>query len=195
MNYLAHAALSQMLPEITLGNLIADHVRGPNLSYLPDDIAMGVRLHRHIDSYFDNHPKIIALRALMPQGLRRYSGIVIDFWFDHLLAKRWQNTYSIELPEFQHQVNRLIKTHWQWVPTSQHRFLNYLISEQLFVKYQHSEHIEQNLKMLSNRLKRGEMLLECMQALSQFEPQIELSFESVYPQVEDYSQNWIHRNA
>lgn len=199
MNYLAHTALSHGSPktrqEITIGNLIADHVRGPDLSSFPVNIAKGIQLHREIDGFFDNHPEVTRLRALMPQGLRRYSGIAIDFWFDHLLAQRWETIYSTHLEDFQHQVNELINDYWRWIPSSQHRFMEYLIHENLFLKYQSSHHIRNNLKLVSNRLRQGDKLMECMSQLSQYRAKIEHSFDKVYPDVDQHCQQWISSNA
>src|ERR1043165_6125429 len=46
-------------------------------------------VHRRIDRYTDAHPDVVAARALFPDGLRRYAGIVLDVHFDHLLARDW----------------------------------------------------------------------------------------------------------
>ena len=130
MNYLAHAALSWQHPEITIGNIIGEHIRGRHFDHLPDEIALGVQLHRQIDSVFDNLPAIINLRQEFAQGRRRFSGIIIDFWFDHWLANNWSNQldhpFNLSLEQFQHIINQWITEHWCWVPKSQKRFLNYL---------------------------------------------------------------------
>jgi acyl carrier protein phosphodiesterase len=195
MNYLAHAALSYPLKPITLGNIIADHVRGRDLSYLPEGIAQGVRLHRQIDRYFDNHPQIIELRALMPQGLRRFSGIAIDFWFDHLLAKHWSKIYAISLSNFQQDINQLAQHYWQWIPQSQRSFIRYLIREALFIKYQSPRHINANLELVARRLKHGEQLMLCMKQLSSEAMRIEVCFHDVYPQVTHYCHRWINTHV
>ncbi len=199
MNYLAHTALShgprETLREITIGNLIADHVRGPDLSSFTVNIAKGIQLHREIDRFFDNHPEVTRLRALMPQGLRRYSGIAIDFWFDHLLAQRWPTIYPTPLEDFQLQVNHLIKDYWPWIPKTQRRFMEYLMREGLFLKYQSSHQIRKNLELVSNRLRQGEKLIECMSQLSQYRTRIEHCFDKVYPDVDQHCRQWISSNA
>ena len=72
-----------------LGNFLGDFVKGSNLDHLPKHIAKGIRLHRKIDSFTDNHPLVIDLRQQFPSSLRRMSGVVIDIYFDHLLCRHW----------------------------------------------------------------------------------------------------------
>jgi acyl carrier protein phosphodiesterase len=81
MNYLAHAYLAGDADSDRLGGLVGDFVKGPLPCGLPPDLAAGVALHRRIDSYAD-------LR-------RRYSGVMVDMFYDHLLAAHW-SAYSSE---------------------------------------------------------------------------------------------------
>lgn len=87
MNYLAHATFSFGDPELLLGNLIGDHVKGQAaLKTLPVRVAAGVRLHRELDAFTDQHPA--TRRATLPfrpvYGL--YAGPIVDALFDHFLA-------------------------------------------------------------------------------------------------------------
>jgi len=55
MNYLAHAYLSFNEPEILIGNLISDFVKGKKkFSYSPG-IQNGIAIHRAIDQFTDDH--------------------------------------------------------------------------------------------------------------------------------------------
>ena len=49
MNYLAHAYLSFNDPDILIGNMISDHVKGKKKFDLPEKIQRGITLHRNID--------------------------------------------------------------------------------------------------------------------------------------------------
>jgi acyl carrier protein phosphodiesterase len=56
MNFLAHIFLSFGDDEITIGNFIADSIRGNKYDHLPERIQQGIVLHREIDTYTDTHP-------------------------------------------------------------------------------------------------------------------------------------------
>lgn len=56
MNYLAHIYLSGDDPLITMGNFMADGIKGKQYkTYLPQ-LQKGILLHRSIDSFTDSHP-------------------------------------------------------------------------------------------------------------------------------------------
>ncbi|MFW8592555.1 ACP phosphodiesterase [Glaciecola sp. 2405UD65-10] len=89
MNYLAHIHLAHLSGTSKLGNFLGDFVKGTNLQALPIHIQQGIFLHRKIDSFTDSHPDIKALKASMPNELRRMAGVIIDIYFDHLLSVQW----------------------------------------------------------------------------------------------------------
>ena len=58
MNFLAHIYLSFDNDEITIGNFIADSIRGNKFKHLPKNIQKGITLHRHIDTFTDAHKTV-----------------------------------------------------------------------------------------------------------------------------------------
>lgn len=101
MNYLAHLALSQLNPDLMLGNFIGDAVKGnPNLHY-DASIAAGIHLHRWIDSYADSHPIGKETRASLRPHLGRFSGVGVDLLFDHFLSKNFNELVpEMDLEQF-----------------------------------------------------------------------------------------------
>lgn len=95
MNYLAHLYLAEPTPPSLLGNLMADSVKGSNLSFLPEAVQAGVRMHRRVDAFTDCHPLVQRSISRISKNWGWYSGILIDVFYDHLLATSW-NRYSNE---------------------------------------------------------------------------------------------------
>ncbi|GHE19518.1 ACP phosphodiesterase [Halomonas urumqiensis] len=88
MNFLAHAWLARGgSDEFLYGNLIADGVKGSDLSAWPEEVALGIRHHRRVDAFVDGHPVIIDLRQRAPRLKRRYTPIALDLVWDHFLAR------------------------------------------------------------------------------------------------------------
>ena len=56
MNYLAHAYLSFNHPEIVVGNMISDFVKGKKKFDYSEGIQKGITFHRAIDEFTDSHP-------------------------------------------------------------------------------------------------------------------------------------------
>jgi acyl carrier protein phosphodiesterase len=80
-------------------NLFADFVKGNDFGKYPAIIREGIALHRRIDTYIDNHPSVIELLNLLYSDLPKVSGIAVDLFFDHLLAKNWSmyNKFPLEI--------------------------------------------------------------------------------------------------
>ena len=56
MNFLAHIYLSGENQGITIGNFIADGIKGNKYLSYREDLQKGILLHRSIDSFTDQHP-------------------------------------------------------------------------------------------------------------------------------------------
>ena len=95
MNFLAHLHLSDGTPGSMLGGILADFVKGPDVAALPPDILAGVRLHRHIDAFTDRHAVVQRSIHRVSAKLGWFAGIVIDIYYDHVLAREW-GRYSPE---------------------------------------------------------------------------------------------------
>ncbi|QJQ96609.1 MULTISPECIES: ACP phosphodiesterase [Halomonadaceae] len=89
MNFLAHAWLAHGgSDDFLYGNLIADGVKGSDLSAWEAEIADGIRHHRLVDARVDSHPVVREVLCRAPPGLRRYAPIALDLLWDHFLARK-----------------------------------------------------------------------------------------------------------
>lgn len=87
MNFLAHAWLARGgSDDFLYGNLIADGVKGRDLSSWPPRVETGIRHHRCVDAVVDDHPVVVAARRRAPPTHRRFAGIALDLVWDHFLA-------------------------------------------------------------------------------------------------------------
>src|SRR3989442_7909269 len=86
MNYLAHAYLSFNQPEILVGNMISDFIKGKKQFDYPVSIQKGIRLHRDIDTFTDAHPATQQLKSFFRPHYRLYAGAFGDIVYDHFLA-------------------------------------------------------------------------------------------------------------
>jgi acyl carrier protein phosphodiesterase len=100
MNYLGHLYFSKDDTELMLNNLFGDFVKGKNISHYPDKLQKGILLHRKIDDYIDHHSKVLELTHILFEDLPKISAIAVDLFFDHLLAKYWNQFHKKELNLF-----------------------------------------------------------------------------------------------
>ena len=83
-----------------LANLFGDFVRGRNFSHFPEIIQNGIILHRKIDTYMDQHQSVKELKLKLYEELPKVAGVAVDLYFDHLLARNWDNHHSISYESF-----------------------------------------------------------------------------------------------
>jgi acyl carrier protein phosphodiesterase len=81
-------------------NLFGDFVKGNDFVKYPEIVREGIGLHRRIDSYIDHHPLVIDLLHLLYLDLPKVSGIAVDLFFDHILAKNWVLFHQTSLESF-----------------------------------------------------------------------------------------------
>ena len=100
MNFLAHLHIASVTNTSFVGNYLGDFVKGNPEGQFNTDIIRGIRLHRYVDSYTDQHPIIKSLKPLFPKQLRRFSPITLDLFWDHCLSLHWRNFEDSSLESF-----------------------------------------------------------------------------------------------
>lgn len=86
MNYLAHARLSFNQPEILVGNVISDFVKGNKRFDFSAGIQQGIMLHRSIDMFTDQHSSTKEAKQFFKPAVGLYAGAFVDITYDHFLA-------------------------------------------------------------------------------------------------------------
>lgn len=126
MNFLAHLYLSGDNEEIIVGNFIADHVKGDGVFKYSLGIQNGIKLHREIDAFTDNHPIFIQSKERLSENYRKYAGVVTDMFYDHFLSSEW-SAYSHEsLDHFSEKMHNIIIKHYPVLPEKSQRFIAYM---------------------------------------------------------------------
>ncbi|HYQ58946.1 MAG TPA: ACP phosphodiesterase [Draconibacterium sp.] len=135
MNYLAHLYLSGESEKKLIGNFIGDDVKGNKYLKYDAEIAEGILLHRQIDSFTDNHPLHREARLFFRAEFGLYAGIVVDFMYDHFLAKNWGDYSSILLHQYTKYVHAVLLSHFLILPRRIQGFLPFLIQNKRLASY------------------------------------------------------------
>ena len=154
MNFLAHAWLAGESPALVVGGVFGDWVKGPLPGTLPADLARGVALHRAIDAFAETHPAFRASRARMSVARRRYAGVLVDIFYDHLLARDWARYRADELGGYCALVYRQIAERRDHLPDSSHRALDLMAAEDWLQSYGGLEGIADVLARMGRRARQ-----------------------------------------
>lgn len=102
MNFLAHLHLAQGAQSSLLVNLMADFVRGDPQGLYSPDIVAGIRMHRRVDKFTDQHPIMIKAKQLFRPPYRRVAAITLALYWEQIEANQ-------TLPQFVHYARQQIK--------------------------------------------------------------------------------------
>jgi acyl carrier protein phosphodiesterase len=187
MNVLAHALLASPDAEIMLGSLIGDFVRGRIDPALPPKVRAGIALHRAVDGYTDAHEEVAAARRLFAPPFRRYAGILLDVWFDHLLARQWARFGAGGLDDFSDRVRALLDANAGLVPERMRAFAAYLGANDLPAAYRHTAMIGNVLHGMSRRLTRENPLADALPVLVELHAPLQRRFEAFFPELRNFA--------
>jgi acyl carrier protein phosphodiesterase len=144
-------------------------------------VRAGVVLHRKIDVYTDSHADVAAARALFAPPLRRYAGILLDVYFDHVLAADWPQQGREPLDQLSARVEVLLRDNRSWLPPQLNRFAGYFHQAGLFASYAERDTIERVLAGIGRRLKHDNPLAAAGPALWQREAELKATFARFFP--------------
>jgi len=154
MNYLAHAVLSFGDAEILCGNMMGDFVKGTasQMSHFPEGIQKGLRLHRQIDTFTDQHAAIRAAKQIFRPKYGLYSGALLDTVMDYFIANDTQWFTGPEaLQGFVDQVHTQLASQAQFFPVRFNSVYQSMLQHNWLFNYRHVEGIQQSLKGLARK--------------------------------------------
>ncbi|WP_209400538.1 ACP phosphodiesterase [Pseudozobellia sp. WGM2] len=151
MNFLAHIYLSYNDDEITLGNFIADSIRGNKFKHLPLRVQKGILLHREIDTFTDSHPIPKMSSKRLHENYSHYSRVIVDIFYDHFLAKNWKLYCDTPLDTFVDNFYDLLEDHYTILPVGVQRMMPYMIADNWIFNYSKMDGIAKVLNGMNRR--------------------------------------------
>ena len=186
MNYLAHIYLSGDNDLIKIGNFMADGIHGKNFESFPLPVQKGIILHRAIDTFTDAHPIFRQSTKRLHANYHHYSGIIVDIFYDHFLAKNW-NSYSNEkLEEFTERFYESLKNNYTVLNDKTQKMMPYLIAQNWILSYQTIEGIEIILEKMDNRLHKKSNMKGSVVELRTYYSEFESEFTAFFEELENY---------
>lgn len=142
MNFLAHLFLSCEDEELLIGNFIGDFVRSRDDAQYSAGIQRGLKLHRKIDSFTDTHPVVLESVRLLRPYHRKYAPVVLDVFYDFLLARNWTKFSQQSLEKFTQNIYEILERNTDIMPQVLQRRLPLMIADDWLVRYGELDGIE-----------------------------------------------------
>jgi acyl carrier protein phosphodiesterase len=181
MNYLAHMLLSDGTPEGIVANLAGDFVRGVDLSSMAPFMQDGIALHRAVDRFTDAHPAVKQSRERLPMQWRHYRGVLVDVFYDHFLARHFDDYSPEPLEWFATRAYRALRLRHDSLPPRLQRVAPGMIEHDWLRAYASIEGLQLVLRGMSRRAKRDIALHQATADLALHYTEYEQDFRSFMP--------------
>jgi acyl carrier protein phosphodiesterase len=187
LNFLAHIYLSNNIPNIIIGNFIADHIPGNHFTHFHPEIQKGILLHREIDTFTDAHSIVRKSKRRLHPRYRHYKGVIIDIFYDHYLAKNWANYSDVPLADFAQSFYDLLEDNFEILPDKTKHLLPYLIEYNWLYNYQYIEGIQKVLNGMNNRTKQKSQMNLAVEDLRNLHSEFEEDFTVFFEDLRNFS--------
>jgi acyl carrier protein phosphodiesterase len=186
MNFLAHVYLSGENDHIKIGNFMADGIHGKNFDEFPPDVQKGIRLHREIDSFTDFHPIFRQSKHRLHERYGHYSGVIMDIFYDHFLAKNFSKYSDVPLEDFVSDFYTVLDKNFEILTPKFKMILPILKTENWFLRYASIEGLTHILYMMDRRTKLRSKMQFSIEELQLFYTEFENEFTLFFAEMEEF---------
>lgn len=151
MNFLAHLYLSGNLPELMVGNFIADHVKGNQIELFDAGVKDGIMLHRSIDAYTDGHQVVRESVMRLRPAFRKYAGVIVDIYYDHFLARNWSTYSETSLEDFTANCYTILRQYTGPLPERSRRMLYFMERDNWLLAYREPAGLQAAFRGMAQR--------------------------------------------
>lgn len=190
INFLAHLYLSGPNEKIALGNFMGDFVKGKEHAKYDRLIQVGILLHREIDHFTDSHPLVKKSTSRLKEKYRHYAGVIVDVFYDHYLAKNFEQFSSTPLESFVEQQYHLLQNNENILPARAKSMLPYMIRGNWLVNYKEPRGIQKALQGMSRRTTFDSKMDEAIKELKEYDDIFQAEFLSFFPIIIKHAQNF-----
>ena len=188
MNYLAHIYLSGDNDLVTIGNFIADGIKGKSYTKQLKEIQIGILLHRHIDTFTDAHKTVRQSTKRLHKKYGHYSGVIVDILYDHFLAKNWDKYSNIPLKNYIESFYDSLEAHYDVLPSRVQKMIPYMLADNWLLSYASIEGIGRVLDGMNRRTKNRSSMNEAVIELKEFYEEFENEFSVFFEELIKTSQ-------
>lgn len=189
MNYLAHLYLAYPDHGLMVGNFIADAVKGHDYEVFPERIKQGIIMHRSIDDFTDHHPLVLDSKRYFSKEFDKYSGVLIDIYFDYFLAKNFALYSDASLSTFASNTYSILTNNKAVFPERSVHFFDYMIKENILERYAELDGMNKVLHGMTYRIKERFPLYE---SLSTFKEKQGILYNNFVPFFEELKLHVAH---
>jgi acyl carrier protein phosphodiesterase len=165
---------------------MADGIRGKHFESFPPDVQKGIVLHRAIDTFTDAHPIFRESTKRLHGKFHHYSGVIVDVFYDHFLAKNWTRYSSEDLVSFAENFYQSLQDNHEILTDKTRGMLPYMMQYNWLVSYETVTGIERILTQMDHRIKNNSNMRFSIEDLKLFYTEFEEEFTLFFEELRAY---------
>jgi len=181
MNFLAHLVLSPKETDFISGNIAADFLRGPDRKFVSKGVQSGISMHQFVDQFTDTHVLVKKSKDRLKNHFRLFSGVLIDVFYDHFLAKDFELIANISLEEFCEYIYETLEKNISELPPKLRQFVPVMIRENILFSYRRLAGIQTALTRINLRVTKKFSVGLAMAILNDMYDILENDFRQYFP--------------
>ncbi len=187
MNHLAHVFLAPDSPEARVGSILGDFTRGIDVSLLPVPVQQGIRHHRAVDSFTDQHPEVLASKAVFSRQRRRFAGVALDILYDHYLLRHWQRFSQTDRGIFVEGIYHELQRNEHLMPEKMAQVTRRMVEYDWFGAYRDLESIGYALDRVAGRIRFANKFTGMIDEIRANDVELEKRFLRFFPDLQSFA--------
>jgi acyl carrier protein phosphodiesterase len=172
-----------------VGNLLGDFCKGVDASGLQPAIKAGLDNHRAVDRFTDAYPAIIDLKKGFSPQRRRFAGIALDIYFDHLLIKYWKQLEQDSVKTRIDCCYDFIRAGQSLMPHNEmQRVTSRIVEYDWFGSYANIGDIAESLDRVASRIRFPNQFSGAIEDILKYEKEIAHVFIEFFPALKNHIQ-------
>jgi acyl carrier protein phosphodiesterase len=194
MNFLAHLFLSGNDEPLIVGNFLGDFLSNKQVATLPRPFQEGVRLHRKIDSFTDQHPMVKQSSKRLQPLHGKYAPVILDVFHDFLLAHNWGKFSPQPLGDFAYHIYLILQHHLYLMPPFLKERLPLMIADDWLVRYGTEEGLRFTFDRMKLRSSFPRFFENAVESLQKDFDALNEEFLHFFPEAVAMAKGWDERN-
>ena len=100
-------------------------------------------MHRQIDTFTDAHPTVRQSTKRLHENYGHYQGVIVDIFYDHFLAKNWNDYSKYLLAEYIDDFYNTLEDNFDILPERIQKMMPFMIDDNWLLSYATIEGIQE----------------------------------------------------
>lgn len=161
-------------------------MKGKQYRVYSEGVQRGILLHREIDRYTDGHPVFLRSKHRLVPRHGHYAGVVVDMFYDHLLAVSWTDYSRKPLSEFVNHIYATLEENVALLPAPAQQVFEYMRAHDWLTNYAYPEGIAQALSGMQRRARFPNRMGEAGVDLQKDQASYAQEFARFFPQIQQH---------